>query len=130
MATDVVIMPPDRPPIYRQRRGPSPVPGLRHFEETCSLVYEEVEAAGDCGFARAVVRATRKSKANNRVEDLSMTNLWILKKHPDGEWRFCELCSITYPMHPQQGRFPQRNNNPGAAVWPIRSEIRMQQTRC
>jgi ketosteroid isomerase-like protein len=92
MDSAVIIMPPDRPPIV----GKEEVLRLSrdyvaNFEETCSLAYKEVEVAGTWGFARAVVTATCRSKANGRIEELSMTNLWILRRQPDGEWRFWRI---------------------------------------
>jgi uncharacterized protein (TIGR02246 family) len=92
MHPDVVIMPPDRPSIV----GKEEIRRLSHdyaetYEEKCSLIYDEVEAAGHWGFARATVNAIRTSKSGGGVEKMSLKNLWILKRQADGEWKFWRI---------------------------------------
>ena len=92
MAPDAIIMPPDRPSlvgkeeIRRASRNYSTT-----YEEKCSLIYDEVETAGNWGFARATVIGTRTSKSGGRVEQLSLQNLWILKRQADGRWKFWRI---------------------------------------
>ena len=92
MHPDVVIMPPGRPSIV----GKDEVRRLSHdyaetYEEKCSLVYEEVEAAGHWGFARATVTAARTPTAGGGVETMSLKNLWIFKRQADGQWKFWRI---------------------------------------
>jgi uncharacterized protein (TIGR02246 family) len=92
MHPDIVIMPPGRPSIV----GKEEIRRLSHdyaetYEEKCSLVYDEVEAAGRWGFARATVSATRTSKSGGGVEKMSLKNLWIVKRQADGEWKFWRI---------------------------------------
>lgn len=92
MDPTVVIMPPDRPPIV----GKEEVRRLSqdysaHYDEQCSVTYDEVEPRGNWGFVRATVTATRTRKPGGTVERLNMTNLWIVKKQADGEWRFLRI---------------------------------------
>jgi uncharacterized protein (TIGR02246 family) len=92
MAPDVIIMGPDRPSIV----GEEEIRRLSHdyqaaFEEKCILAYDEVEAAGNWGFVRATVTATRTSKSGGGVEKLSLKNLWIVKKQADGKWKFWRI---------------------------------------
>jgi uncharacterized protein (TIGR02246 family) len=92
MDSDVVIMPPGRPSIV----GKEEIRRLSQdyaetYEEKCSLVYDEVEAAGHWGFARATVSATRTSKSGGGVEKMSLKNLWIFKRQADGEWKFWRI---------------------------------------
>ena len=92
MDPDGIIMPPDRPSIV----GKEEIRRLSHdysatFEEQCSLVYDEVETAGDWGFARATVTGTRTSKSSGGVDKVSLKNLWIVKRQADGSWRFWRI---------------------------------------
>ena len=92
MAPDAIIMPPDRPSVVgkeeirRASRNYSTT-----YEEKCSLIYDEVETAGNWGFARATVTGTRTSKSDGGVEQVSLQNLWILKKQADGTWKFWRI---------------------------------------
>lgn len=92
MAPEAIIMPPNRPPIV----GKEEIRRLSQayqatFEEQCILSYEEVETAGNWGFVRATVNATRTSRSTGEVEEVSLKNLWILKRQPDGEWKFWRI---------------------------------------
>ena len=92
MHPDIVIMPPSRSSIV----GKEEVRRLSQeyaetYEEKCSLVYEEVEAAGRWGFARATVNATRTFKSDGGVEKMSLKNLWIFKRQAVGEWKFWRI---------------------------------------
>ena len=103
MDSDIVIMPPDRPSIV----GKDEVRRLSQdysaaFEETCSLVYDEVKSMGQWGFARATVTGTRTSKSGGGVETVSLKNLWIVKRHADGEWKFWRIMFNSNPLNQQQ----------------------------
>ena len=92
MAPDVIIMPPDRLPLV----GKEEISRLAHdyhatFELKYTLDYDEVETAGDWGFARATVTGTRTSKSGGGVEQVSLKNLWIFKKQGDGKWKFWRI---------------------------------------
>ena len=92
MDPDVIIMPSGRPSIV----GKEEVRRLSHdysetYEEKCCLVYDEVETAGHWGFARATVSATRTSKLDGGVEEMSLKNLWIVKRQANGEWKFWRI---------------------------------------
>lgn len=92
LAPDTIIMPPDRPPIV----GKEEIRRLSQefqvkFEGKCILAYDEVETAGNLGFVRATVIATRTSKFDGVVEKMSLKNLWIVKKQADGEWKFWRI---------------------------------------
>ena len=92
MAPDVVIMPPDRLPIV----GKKEIRRFAHdyhakFELKYALEYDEVETAGDWGFARATVTGTRTSKSCGAVEQVTLKNLWIFKKQADGKWNFWRI---------------------------------------
>jgi uncharacterized protein (TIGR02246 family) len=92
MAPDVIIMPPDRLPLV----GKEEIRRLAHhyhatFEMKYTLNYDEVETAGDWGFARATVTGTRTSKSGGGVEHVSLKNLWIFKKQGDGMWKFWRI---------------------------------------
>lgn len=92
MSPDAIIMPPDRPCIV----GKEEIRRLSRahqssFEEKCTLAYEEIEVAGNLGFVRATVIATKMSKAGGGVEKLSLRNLWILKRQSDGDWKFWRI---------------------------------------
>lgn len=92
MADDAIIMAPDRPPIVGKeeiRRLSSNYQAS--FEEKCVLAYDEVEMAGNWGFVRATVTATRTAKAGGRVDRLSLKNLWIVRRQADGEWKFWRI---------------------------------------
>jgi len=63
MNADAIIMPPNGPPIV----GREEICRLSKiysaaYEEKCNLVYDEVETAGNWGFARATVTGMRISK--------------------------------------------------------------------
>jgi ketosteroid isomerase-like protein len=92
IAADTIIMPPDRPSIV----GREEIRRLSNdyqvrFEEKCALAYDEVETAGDWGFVRATVTATRISKSGGEVEKMSLKNLWIVKRQADGKWKFWRI---------------------------------------
>jgi ketosteroid isomerase-like protein len=92
MHPEIVIMPPGRSSIVGKeevRRLSSEY--AETYEEKCSLVYEEVVAAGHWGFARATVSATRTSRSDGGVEKMSLKNLWIFKRQADGEWKFWRI---------------------------------------
>jgi len=92
MAPDVVIMPPDRPSIVgRDELHRLPSEYHARFELSYRLVYDEVEVTGDLAFARANVTGTRKSRSDGGVEALQWRNLWVLKRQPDGEWKFWRI---------------------------------------
>ena len=92
MAYDAIIMPPDRPTIV----GKKEIRRLSQdyqakFQEKCILAYDEVETAGDWGFVRSTVTATRTAKSDGGVEKVSLKNLWIVKRQADGEWKFWRI---------------------------------------
>ena len=92
MDADAIIMPPNRPCIV----GREDIRRLcksysAAYEEKCSLVYDEVETAGNWGFARATVTGIRISKSGGEVEQISLQNLWILKRQVDGKWKFWRI---------------------------------------
>ncbi|HVP52365.1 MAG TPA: nuclear transport factor 2 family protein [Terriglobales bacterium] len=92
MAPDVVIMPPDRPSIV----GRDALQRLSRdyhakFEPSYRLVYDEVLVTGDLAVARASVSGTRRSRSDGRVEKLNWRNLWVLKRQPDGKWKFWRI---------------------------------------
>jgi len=89
MAPDVIIMPPDRPSIVGARQ----LRRLSHdyhetFELKYRLVYDQIDVEGILAFARATVTGKRKSKSDGRIEKVVWRNLWVLKRQPDGEWKF------------------------------------------
>jgi len=91
MAPDVIIMPPDRPSIF----GKEQLRCLSHdyhttFELKYHLVYDEVEARGDLGFARTTVTGTRTSRSDGSVEKVVWRNLWIVRQD-DGKWKFWRI---------------------------------------
>lgn len=92
MAPDVIIMPPDRHPIV----GKEEIRRLARdyhttFELSYALDYDEVETAGNLGFARATVTGTRTSRSRGGVEQVNLKNLWIFKKQADGKWKFWRI---------------------------------------
>jgi ketosteroid isomerase-like protein len=92
MAPDAIIMPPNRPSIV----GKGEIRQLSQayqatFEEKCILAYDEIETAGNWGFVRATVTATRTAKSDGAAEKVSLKNLWILKRQPDGKWKFWRI---------------------------------------
>lgn len=92
MAPDVIIMPPGRSSIV----GREQLRRLSHdyhgtFELKYHLVYDEVEATGDLGFARTTVTGTRTSRSDGSVEKLVWRNLWIVKRQDDGKWKFWRI---------------------------------------
>jgi ketosteroid isomerase-like protein len=92
MDRDVIIMPPNRPPIV----GKEEVRRLSReyaatFEEKCSLAYDEVEVSGHWGYVRATVTGIRRHKSGGGIENLSLKNLWIVKRQPDGDWKFWRI---------------------------------------
>jgi len=93
-----IIMPPDRPSIVgggEIRRLSSDY--AAEYEEQCSLVYEEIETAGNWGFVRATVTGTRTSKSSGRIEMVNLKNLWIVKRQPDGQWKFWRIMFNSIP---------------------------------
>jgi ketosteroid isomerase-like protein len=89
---DVVIMPPDRPSIVgakEMRRVSRDYADL--FDEKCRLDYDEIEIIGNWGFVRANVTGTRTSKSGGGAEKVNLKNLWIVKKQPDGGWKFWRI---------------------------------------
>ena len=87
-----IIMPPDRPSIAGRdqiRRLSKNYSAI--YEEKCTLVYDEVETAGDWGFARATVTGTRICKSGGGIEKVSLKNLWIVKRQADGKWKFWRI---------------------------------------
>jgi ketosteroid isomerase-like protein len=92
MDPDVVILPPGRPPIVGEkemRRLSRDYAEL--FDEKCHVVYDEIEIIGNWGFVRANVTGTRTSKSDGGVEKVDLKNLWIVKRQPDGNWKFCRI---------------------------------------
>ena len=92
MASDVIIMPPNRASIV----GTEQLRRLSHdyhatFELKYELVYDEVETTGDLGFARTTVTGTRTAKSDGSVEKLVWRNLWIVKRQADGKWKFWRI---------------------------------------
>jgi len=92
MAPNVIIMPPDRLPIV----GKEEILRLAReyhaaYDLKYSLDYDEVQTAGDWGFARATISGTRTSKSGGVVEKVSLKNLWILKRQADGQWKFWRI---------------------------------------
>jgi ketosteroid isomerase-like protein len=98
MVPGTIIMPPDRPSIV----GRDKIRQLSHdyaaaYDEQCSLVYDEIETAGNWGFVRVTVTGTRTSKSGGRIEKVHLQNLWIVKKQPDGQWRFWRIMFNSIP---------------------------------
>jgi len=92
MAPDAIIMPPDRPAIHgKEEMRRLSQDYQAKFEEKCTLAYDEIETAGNWGYVRATVTATRLSKAGGGVEKFSLKNLWIVKRQADGEWKFWRI---------------------------------------
>jgi ketosteroid isomerase-like protein len=92
MDPDVVIMPPGRPAIVGEkemRRLSQDYAEL--FDEKCSVFYDEIKTAGHWGFVRATVTGTRTSRSDGGVEKVDLKNLWIVKRQPDGGWRFWRI---------------------------------------
>ncbi|MGZ5234617.1 MAG: YybH family protein [Burkholderiales bacterium] len=92
MASDVIIMPPDRPSIL----GLEQLRRLSYdyhstYEVKYSLVYDEVEVAGDIAVARATATGTRKSRLDGTTEDVQWRNLWVLRRQSDGSWKFWRI---------------------------------------
>jgi len=92
MAPDVIVMPPGRPSIIG-------VDELRQlsadyhsqYEVKYSLAYDEITVVGDVAVARATATGSRVSRSDARVETLLWRNLWILKRQPDGRWKFWRI---------------------------------------
>ncbi|HVP51941.1 MAG TPA: DUF4440 domain-containing protein [Terriglobales bacterium] len=92
MARDVIIMPPDRLSISgidQLRRLSSDYHAA--YEVEYKLVYDEVEIAGEIAFVRATATGTRKSRMDGTVERVAWRNLWILRRQPDGTWKFWRI---------------------------------------
>jgi len=92
MAPDVIIMPPNVPTIM----GTEQLRQVSHdyhdrYSAKYNVVYDEVEAVGDLGFVRATVTGMRSSRSDGSVEQLVWRNLWIIKRHADGEWKFWRI---------------------------------------
>jgi hypothetical protein len=69
-------MPPDRPSIIgREEIRILSKTYSATYEEKCNLVYDEVETAGNWGFARATVTGTRIARSGGEVENVSFRNL-------------------------------------------------------
>jgi uncharacterized protein (TIGR02246 family) len=105
MDPDTVIMPPDRPSIV----GKEEIRRLSHdyssvFQEKCSVVYDEVETVGNWGFVRATVTGTRTYKSGGGVENVSLKNLWIVKRQADGQWKFWRIMFNNTPLAVASGR--------------------------
>ena len=105
MDPDAVIMPPDRPSIV----GKEEIRRLSYdysavFQEKCSVVYDEVETVGDWGFVRATVTGTRTYKSGGGVENVSLKNLWIVKRQADGQWKFWRIMFNNTPLAVASGR--------------------------
>jgi uncharacterized protein (TIGR02246 family) len=105
MDPDAVIMPPDRPSVV----GKEEIRRLSHdysavFQEKCSVVYDEVETVGDWGFVRATVTGTRTHKSGGEVENVSLKNLWIVKRQADGQWKFWRIMFNNAPLAVASGR--------------------------
>ena len=99
MDPDAVIMPPDRPSIVGKeeiRRLSNDYSAV--FQEKCSVVYDEVETVGDWGFVRATVTGTRTYKSGGGVENVSLKNLWIVKRQADGQWKFWRIMFNNTPL--------------------------------
>ncbi len=92
MDTAAIILPPDRPSIVgREEIRRLSKDYSATYEEKCNLVYDEVETAGNWGFARATVTGTRISRSGGGVEQVSFKNLWIVKRQTDGNWKFWRI---------------------------------------
>jgi ketosteroid isomerase-like protein len=92
MDPDIIIMPPDRPCMV----GKEEIRRLSYdysavYDEKCSLFYDEIETAGRWGFVRATVTGTRTTKSDGGVEKVNLKNLWIVRRQPDGEWKFWRI---------------------------------------
>jgi uncharacterized protein (TIGR02246 family) len=105
MDPGAVIMPPDHPPIV----GKEEIRRLSHdysavFQEQCSVIYDEVETVGDWGFVRATVTGTRTYKSGGGVENVSLKNLWIVKRQADGQWKYWRIMFNNTPLAVASGR--------------------------
>ena len=92
MASDIIIMPPDRPSIVgiRQLRRLSR-DYHKTFELRYRLVYDQIDVEGDLAFALATATGKRTSKSDDRVENVVWRNLWVFKRHAGGEWKFWRI---------------------------------------
>ena len=92
MAPDVVVMPPGRQSIVgleQLRRLSADYHAT--YEVKYTLSYEEVSVAGDIAVARATATGTRTSRSDSSVEKLQWRNLWVLRRQPDGSWKFWRI---------------------------------------
>jgi len=118
MDADAIIMPPDRPSIV----GREEIRRLSKnysatYEEKCPLVYDEVETAGNWGFARATVTGTRMSKSGGGVEKVSFKNLWIVKRQTDGKWKFWRIMfNSTIPPVKDKGHFRSQKKSQAGRI--------------
>jgi ketosteroid isomerase-like protein len=102
MAPDVVIMPPNRASIV----GIEQLRCLSRdyhavYEVKYSLVFDEVEVAGDVAFARATATGTRRHRSEANVERVAWRNVWILKRQRDNTWKFWRIIfNSTVPLEP------------------------------
>lgn len=92
MAPDVIIMPSDRPAIIgKEEIRRLSLEYSATYEEKVSVVIDEVVTAGNLGFVRATVTGIRTSKASSAADELSLNNLWIVKKQADRKWTFWRI---------------------------------------
>ena len=89
MAPDVIVMPPEHASIIGidEVRCLSSEYHATH-EVSYDLIYDEITVCGDIAVARSTATGTRSSRSDGGIENLLWRNLWVLKRQPDGTWKF------------------------------------------
>ena len=99
---DAVFLPPGFPPV----RGKNAVetmyrsffPQFRSVEQTVSM--EEVQLAGDWAFAWGTEKFTLVPRAGGAPIEMQGKGMSILKRGPDGCWKFARGINNTLPKPP------------------------------
>jgi ketosteroid isomerase-like protein len=92
MAPDVIVMPPERASIIgidEVRRASSEYHATH--EVSYNLIYDEITVCGDIAVARSTATGTRSLRSDGGIENLLWRNLWVLKRQPDGTWKFWRI---------------------------------------
>jgi uncharacterized protein (TIGR02246 family) len=100
LAEDIVFLPPGFPPIRGKQAVEAMYKGFfeqfSKVEQTSSL--EEVEVAGDWAFAWGTESTVLFLQAGGAPIQLAGRGLSILRRQPDGSWRFARSLSNSAPQ--------------------------------
>jgi len=101
---DGVLMPPNEPSVVgKEALFPWYQSAFEHVKLDFTISYEQIDVAGDWGFARGKYKGYIIPKPEGEPIPDKGKLLEILKRQPDGSWKFaCHMYSSNNPIEPSE----------------------------